>query len=490
MASTFTKSIKRTRNDNLDSDSENELYVTSDTWPRFIVMTSASEEKPLSKLSPFAVQKGFQAIAGTLKSTKRLRDGSFLVECSRRAQAENLLKTTTFVDRPVHVSMHKTLNSSRGVIRCRELSLLSEAEIGEELKSQGVVEVHRVTVKKEGKVIPTNTLFLTFNRPDMPKELRVGYLKVKVDLFIPNPLRCFNCNKFGHTSQRCKTAAKCQRCGKDKHEEQCEGPQICSNCSGPHAASAKDCPVWKKEKEIQRIRVEKRISFPEARQLVEATSPSTGFTSNLSFADVLNKKRSVKSVVCQTDLTWVSSDTPVQTVRSVSLVSGGPGSVSIGTQASSGKSGPVSTDARALRESALQADKSSGSPGAGPSTSPKHQTLTPGAGSRSSSEPRVPTNGARSRTTGTRRKALATKVKVAGAWVHAADLLKSAASRHSKKSTNPKDKGGGNRPPKGQDDPLKTFNRFGSLEEDAGMEVEASQTSLPSSLSGSTSSLK
>ena len=217
MASTFTKSIKRTRNDNLDSDSENELYVTSDTWPRFIVMTSASEEKPLSKLSPFAVQKGFQAIAGTLKSTKRLRDGSFLVECSRRAQAENLLKTTTFVDRPVHVSMHKTLNSSRGVIRCRELSLLSEAEIGEELKSQGVVEVHRVTVKKEGKVIPTNTLFLTFNRPDMPKELRVGYLKVKVDLFIPNPLRCFNCNKFGHTSQRCKTTAKCQRCGKDKH---------------------------------------------------------------------------------------------------------------------------------------------------------------------------------------------------------------------------------------------------------------------------------
>ena len=242
-SSTFTKSIKRTRNDNLDSDSENELYITSDTWPRFIVMTSASEEKPLSKLSPFAVQKGFQAIAGTLKSTKRLRDGSFLVECSRRAQAENLLRTTTFVDRPVHVSMHKTLNSSRGVIRCRELSLLSEAEIRDELKSQGVVEVHRVTVKKEGKVIPTNTLFLTFNRPDMPKELRVGYLKVKVDLFIPNPLRCFNCNKFGHTSQRCKTAAKCQRCGKDKHEEQCDGPQICSNCNGPHAASAKECPV-------------------------------------------------------------------------------------------------------------------------------------------------------------------------------------------------------------------------------------------------------
>ena len=50
----------------------------------FIVLTSASEEKPMSNLSPFAVQKGFQAIAGTLMSTKRLRKGSFLVECSKK----------------------------------------------------------------------------------------------------------------------------------------------------------------------------------------------------------------------------------------------------------------------------------------------------------------------------------------------------------------------------------------------------------------------
>ena len=128
------------------------------------MVKSASEERPLSKLSPFAVQKGFQAIARTLKSTKRLKDGSFLVECSKKTQAENLLKTVNFVDRPVHVSVHKTLNSSRGVIRCRELSDMSEIEIKDELKTQGVVKGHRVTVKKEGKVIPTNTLFLTCNR--------------------------------------------------------------------------------------------------------------------------------------------------------------------------------------------------------------------------------------------------------------------------------------------------------------------------------------
>ena len=65
---------------------------------------------------------------------------------------------------------------------------MTEVEIRDELKDQGVVGMNRVTLKKEGKVIPTNTLFLTFGSPKLPKEITVGYLKVKVALFIPNPM--------------------------------------------------------------------------------------------------------------------------------------------------------------------------------------------------------------------------------------------------------------------------------------------------------------
>ena len=144
-------------------------------------MKSASEEAPLSRLSPLAEQKGFEAIAGTLKSTKRLRDGSFLVECYRKQQAENLLSAMKLVDGEIKVTVHKALNSYRGLIRCREHFDLVEREICAELKDQGVVEVRRVAVKKDGKVISTNTLFLMFNRPDLPNVTRVGYLQVKVD---------------------------------------------------------------------------------------------------------------------------------------------------------------------------------------------------------------------------------------------------------------------------------------------------------------------
>ena len=125
---------------------------------------------------------------------------------------------------------------------------------------------------------------------------------------------------------------------------------MCSNCKGPHTSSAKDCPVWQKEKEIQCVRVDKRMPFPEARQLVEASLPSVlpaRATLSYSESDVV---RCIQSVEYQTDLSWVSSDIPVKAVS----IFGRPGSASAGTQASSGSTGPASADAWVLLESASE----------------------------------------------------------------------------------------------------------------------------------------
>ena len=67
-------------------------------------------------------------------------------------------------------------------------------------------------------------------------------------------------------------------------------PKLCCNCNGPHASSAKDCPVWQK-KEIQRVRVEKRIYFAEARQLVETKMP-TVISGGKTYAAAASKEES------------------------------------------------------------------------------------------------------------------------------------------------------------------------------------------------------
>lgn len=61
---------------------------------------------PLSKLSPFAIQKGISRVAGMMKDVKKLRSGQILVECSKKVQAENLLRAITLagVDFPSSIS--------------------------------------------------------------------------------------------------------------------------------------------------------------------------------------------------------------------------------------------------------------------------------------------------------------------------------------------------------------------------------------------------
>ena len=73
-----TNKNKRLRYDDSDTDSDKERsYNSGNNWPWFLVVETLSDDLPLSIPSPFAVQKGFQAVAGTLKSIKNWAMGLF-----------------------------------------------------------------------------------------------------------------------------------------------------------------------------------------------------------------------------------------------------------------------------------------------------------------------------------------------------------------------------------------------------------------------------
>ena len=117
---------------------------------------------------------------------------------TRKAHAENLLRTQTFHNLKVRVHPHSSLNSSRGIIRCPDLRGCSEQEILDEMKYQGVTAVKRFRIKKDGLLKDTNTFVFTFNTPVLPPMIKIAFLRVNVEVYIPNPLRCFNCQQYGH----------------------------------------------------------------------------------------------------------------------------------------------------------------------------------------------------------------------------------------------------------------------------------------------------
>ncbi|GBO19873.1 hypothetical protein AVEN_93223-1 [Araneus ventricosus] len=155
------------------------------------------------------------------------------------------------------------------------------------LKNQNVIAVKRIAIKRNGQIFPTKQLILTFNNPTLPKSVKIAYINCPVKPYIPDPIRCFKCQKFGHTITACRSNKEnCARCSLPDHNGQtCKSTTPkCFNCSGEHPSFCRSCPRYKLEKEIQTIKITKKISFQEARQIVMDRTPKPG----LSYSSALN----------------------------------------------------------------------------------------------------------------------------------------------------------------------------------------------------------
>ena len=102
----------------------------------------------------------------------------------------------TFHNKEIIAYPHQNLNTSKRVVRSQELSLCPLEETKKELKPQGVTDVKRVSIKRDNKIIHTNTYIMTFELPVIPPKIKIGYTVERVEQFIPNPLRCY-CGDLG-----------------------------------------------------------------------------------------------------------------------------------------------------------------------------------------------------------------------------------------------------------------------------------------------------
>ena len=250
---------KNTSNQTCENENDNQ-------WPRFLIMEAADEKFPLN-LNAFVLKKAIDGMANVeLDNVKPMKSGSVFIEVETKQQCKNLLKTTKLLGYlPVKVSPHRTLNSSKFVIKCEELDKMDEEEIKKELQPQGIIAVKRISIRYSLYV-------LTIKGQTIPKRINIGYLKKETRPYIPNPQRCFQCQKFGHTKNSCKGKAVCAGCGEEGHNlDDCKNDPKCVNCQGDHVAISRDCPKWKIEKDIVTLKYTEKISFADARKRLQTS---------------------------------------------------------------------------------------------------------------------------------------------------------------------------------------------------------------------------
>ncbi|GFX07119.1 putative RNA-directed DNA polymerase from transposon BS [Trichonephila clavipes] len=190
----------------------------------------------MSNKSPFAVHKALIGIGGEPKSVKRLRSGDLLIETNSAIQTKSFLLAKTFLNSPLIVTPHKSLNSCRGVISEPDLLTTSESEILEGFSDQGVIQLDILIAKFAG-TFRTLCAVSSARGSDTQTSCR-------------GQLTCSRCASVGHASTDCSLEPKC------------------INCSQPHTADSKLCPKWKNEKQIQEIKTNRNITYVEARKLI------------------------------------------------------------------------------------------------------------------------------------------------------------------------------------------------------------------------------
>lgn len=242
--------------------------------PKFILLSSLDPNKPLSSFSVFLIKKAIDGISTSYENISQLRDGNLLILVKSQKIADLFLSKKTLSNIcPISVTLHSTLNSSKGTVYAPCLINVSEEEILSEMQNQGVTQVYKFkkTLNEESRA--TGLVLFTFNRFRPPTSVNIGWYNLQVQEYFPNPMRCKNCQLLGHTAKRCNRNKTCVNCNLPPHPDSNCTRTSCANCSEEHAASFKHCKRFMQDKEIIKIKTIKKCTLAEAKQIYNDQNP-------------------------------------------------------------------------------------------------------------------------------------------------------------------------------------------------------------------------
>lgn len=127
--------------------------------------------------------------------------------------------------------------------------------------------------KDTKELVDTTRIKVGFKADYVPQEIKLGFSIVQCKYYMPILRQCYNCQKFGHLANQCKTKSSvCVNCSQNHRKDDCSSIiKKCANCKGSHAATDKKCPSRGQFMNIQKLMVLKNYNYNEAKK---ATKPS------------------------------------------------------------------------------------------------------------------------------------------------------------------------------------------------------------------------
>jgi len=210
---------------------------------------------------------------------------SVRITCYTELQKQRLLATTHIDNKEVTVSLPWSLSKQKtsaaeplnrtwqkGVIRGISLDITTD-----DVKAEtNAIWAHRVSRREDGKIIPTTAVIIAYEH-NLPTSVNIGFMRHNVSVYIPLPIRCGNCQKYGHRTDQCKRdKPRCPRCTEAHDYSACTVPdeQIkCSNCGENHSSAYRGCKKYREISAALRKAATENITYRDAvKKLKDSTA--------------------------------------------------------------------------------------------------------------------------------------------------------------------------------------------------------------------------
>ena len=218
-----------------------------------------SNHTNLTKINPIRIQNEVNKILG--RQVKISKSGvSLRISCENEAEKKKIRKHKTMCDYEViysdpYIKKQSSENLKKGIIFGVD-PLMDDIDICE---AAGAQTAKRITKKIGGEVIATTQVLLSYEH-ELPSHVFLGWSRHRVAAYIPDPLRCYHCQRYGHKAIHCNGKERCSICSESHPVQKCpqmnknkdEKENKCANCKGNHPASYRGCPNYKEAKVITR----------------------------------------------------------------------------------------------------------------------------------------------------------------------------------------------------------------------------------------------
>ena len=225
------------------------------------------------------IHKELNEIVGgeTLKNLFISKKGKYVkVLCNNEVQKGRLMKTGEIKGYPVKVTEPFSLLGFRPSSkypppkpRFRAVVRNIPTDISENnlIEESGASNV-KILPNKDGTYA---TAVISYDNPEIPDSVAIDGVDYETEGYVPRPLRCDKCQRFGHHKSECKASkAICSFCAGQHEYLNCDNrtdfdKAKCVNCGDNHSSAYRKCPKYLETKKALELRAVKKITYKQAK---------------------------------------------------------------------------------------------------------------------------------------------------------------------------------------------------------------------------------